>query len=319
MTRQPPSQEPKIGATTLRHDSRPSPAEQYRVNHRIRIPRVRVIGADGAQVGIIDTPEALRMAREEGLDLVEISPKAVPPVCKIMDYGRFKYEEKKKANEAKKKQVVVKVKEVKLRPKTEEHDYETKLRHVREFIEEGNKAKITIMFRGREVAHPELGRKILDQVAEAVHHTGKVEVYPKLDGPRNMIMVLAPDKKAQAEAKKKAQTDAAEAAEGASADGSAPAPAAGPAAADGPPPPGGCPRRASPGAASPWRGPRRARCAPAAAVARRRRLRWDRRSPQVAATARRDRGAGSRPAGSPGAAARRAPPARARPAARRAR
>ena len=152
------------GVKALRPDSRSAPVEQFRVNHRIRIPRVRVIGSDGGQIGIVDTQEALKLARDEGLDLVEISPKAVPPVCKIMDYGRFKYEEKKKANEAKKKQVVVKVKEVKLRPKTEEHDYETKLRHVREFIEEGNKAKITIMFRGREITHRELGTAILDDV-----------------------------------------------------------------------------------------------------------------------------------------------------------
>lgn len=139
-----------------------------------------------------------------------------------MDYGKFKYEAAQKAKESRRKSTNVVVKEMKYRPKIGGGDFGTKTRKVEQFLDEGHKVKITIMFRGREVAHPELGRKILDQVAEAVEHTGKVEVYPKLDGPRNMIMVLAPDKRAQADAKKKAQTDAAEASAAQAAEGSAP-------------------------------------------------------------------------------------------------
>jgi translation initiation factor IF-3 len=145
-------------------------------------------------------PEALTMARELDLDLVEVADKANPPVCRIMDYGKYKYEAAQRAKESRRKSTNVVVKEMKYRPKIGGGDFGTKTRKVQQFLDEGHKVKITIMFRGREVAHPELGRKILDQVAEAVEHTGKVEVYPKLDGPRNMIMVLAPDKKAQAAA-----------------------------------------------------------------------------------------------------------------------
>jgi len=137
------------------------------------------------------TDQALARAQAEGLNLVEVNPMARPPVCKIMDYGRFKYEEKKKTNEAKKKQVVVKVKEVKLRPKTEEHDYETKLRHVKEFIEEGNKAKITIMFRGREITHQDIGMRVLERIRDELADVSVVEHMPKLEG-RQMVMVLAP-------------------------------------------------------------------------------------------------------------------------------
>ncbi len=140
------------------------------------------------------TDQALARAQAEGLNLVEVNPMARPPVCKIMDYGRFKYEEKKKANEAKKKQVVVKVKEVKLRPKTEEHDYETKLRHVREFIEEGNKAKITIMFRGREITHRELGTAILDDVMTDTKDIAVVDQQVRLEG-KTMFIVLGPNPK----------------------------------------------------------------------------------------------------------------------------
>ena len=140
------------------------------------------------------TDQALARAQAEGLNLAEVNPMARPPVCKIMDYGRFKYEEKKKANEAKKKQVVVKVKEVKLRPKTEEHDYETKLRHVREFIEEGNKAKITIMFRGREITHRELGTAILDDVMTDTKDIAVVDQQVRLEG-KTMFIVLGPNPK----------------------------------------------------------------------------------------------------------------------------
>lgn len=128
------------------------------------------------------------------MNLVEVNPMAKPPVCKIMDYGRFKYEEKKKANEAKKKQVVVKVKEIKLRPKTEEHDYETKVRHVKEFLEEGNKAKITIMFRGREITHRELGQAVLDDVVNDLKEVAVVEQTPRMEG-KQMFMILGPNSK----------------------------------------------------------------------------------------------------------------------------
>lgn len=137
---------------------------------------------------------ALAKAQEAGLNLVEVNPMSKPPVCKIMDYGRFKYEEKKRANEAKKKQVVVKLKEVKLRPKTEEHDYETKVRHVKEFIEEGNKAKITIMFRGREITHRNLGQAILDDIVKDTKEIAIVEQPPRMEG-RQLFMIIGPNPK----------------------------------------------------------------------------------------------------------------------------
>jgi translation initiation factor IF-3 len=142
-------------------------------------------------------PEALSRARELGLDLVEVADKANPPVCRIMDYGRYKYQAAQRAKESRKKSSNVVVKEMKYRPKIGQADFDTKTRRVERFLGEGHKVKVTIMFRGREMQHPELGRRILDNVAEKVEHLGKVEVYPKLDG-RNMTMVLAPDKKAQA-------------------------------------------------------------------------------------------------------------------------
>ena len=143
-------------------------------------------------------PDALRFARELDLDLVEVADKASPPVCRVMDYGKYKYETAQKAKESRRKSTNVVVKEMKYRPKIGGGDFDTKTRKVEKFLSEGHKVKITIMFRGREVAHPELGKRILDRVAEDIDHVGRVEVYPKLDGPRNMIMVLAPDKKAQA-------------------------------------------------------------------------------------------------------------------------
>ena len=151
------------------------------------------------------------MAREQGLDLVEVADKARPPVCRIMDYGKYKYEAAQRAKESRKKASHVTVKEMKYRPKIGPGDFDTKTRKVEKFLGEGNKVKVTIMFRGREVYHPELGRKILDDVAETVEHVGKVEVYPRLDG-RNMTMVLAPDKQAQAaHARQQAQEEAQEA------------------------------------------------------------------------------------------------------------
>ncbi len=162
-----------------------------RVNRRIRIPQVRVIDADGSQIGIMQTSEALALAQERGLDLVEVSPKARPPVCKIMDYGKYMYQLKKRAKEAKKRQHVTQVKEVKMRPKIEPHDYEFKCRHAREFLSEGDKVKFTIIFRGRELAHKELGRKVLERVAETLSDAAQVEVPIRSEG-RSMTMVVAP-------------------------------------------------------------------------------------------------------------------------------
>ena len=151
---------------------------------------------DGEQIGIKPLPEALQMARGLDLDLVEVADKANPPVCRIMDYGKYKYEAAQRAKESRRNSTNVVVKEMKYRPKIGAGDFETKTRKVEHFLDEGHKVKVTIMFRGREMQHPELGKRILDHVAEAVAHTGRVEVVPKVDG-RNMTMVLVPDRKAQ--------------------------------------------------------------------------------------------------------------------------
>ena len=152
---------------------------------------MRLIGVDGTQLGIVPLAEALASAAEERLDLVEVAPKATPPVCKIMDYGKYKYQQSKKSQEAKKKQVFVQLKEVKIRPKTEEHDYQFKLRHIKRFLSERNKAKVTIMFRGREIAFSELGLKVLERIIADTEDLAVVEQRPRLEG-RNMNMVLAP-------------------------------------------------------------------------------------------------------------------------------
>lgn len=164
---------------------------QVRVNYRIRVPEVRVIAADGTQLGIMTSQDAIRMAQEQTLDLVEVNPKADPPVCKIMDFGKYKYEEKKRANEARKKQNVVEIKEVKVRPKTDEHDLDTKIRHIKRFLEEGNKAKITVRFRGREITHPEKGREVLDDIVKALEGLINIEGNPALEG-KAMTMLIAP-------------------------------------------------------------------------------------------------------------------------------
>ena len=153
-----------------------------------------MVGPQGEQLGVLSIDAALERAQTEGLDLVEVNPMSKPPVCKIMDYGRFKYEEKKKANDAKKKQIVIKVKEVKLRPKTEEHDYDFKIRNVKSFIEEGHKAKITIMFRGREITHRELGQAVLDDVIKDTKDIAVIETPPRMEG-RQMFMIIAPNSK----------------------------------------------------------------------------------------------------------------------------
>jgi translation initiation factor IF-3 len=159
----------------------------------IRRPEVRVINPDGQQLGIYPIRQALTIAQELGLDLVEINPKADPPVCRIMDYGKFKYEQKKQANLAKKRQKVVEVKEVKMRPKTDDHDFNFKVKHVLRFLEEGNKAKITIRFRGREMAHPETAARQLDRVLEVVGDLAVIEQPYRMEG-RTMTMILAPAK-----------------------------------------------------------------------------------------------------------------------------
>lgn len=168
------------------------PAKQGpRVNRDIDLASVRVIDADGEMVGVVSLDEAIEMAEEVGLDLVEVSPGAEPPVCKILDYGKYKYEAQKKANEARKKQKTIEVKEIKMRPGIDEHDYQVKMRNVRKFLDHGDKVKMTIRFRGREMAHQDLGMKVLDRVKQEVDEMAKVEQHPKTEG-RMMTMVIAP-------------------------------------------------------------------------------------------------------------------------------
>jgi translation initiation factor IF-3 len=161
------------------------------VNRQIRISPLRVIAPDGSQMGILELDAALAAAQEQGLDLVEVAPMARPPVVRIMDYGKYKFEQAKQARAAKKKQHVIQLKEVKLRPGIEDHDFETKERHARRFLEEGNKVKVTLMFRGRQIAHPELGRAVVDRFAAELATIAKVEADPRLEG-KAMTMILAP-------------------------------------------------------------------------------------------------------------------------------
>ncbi len=172
----------------------PISTTEPRINERIRAPRCRLIGAEGEQLGIFNVSDALRVADEQALDLVEIAPTADPPVCRIMDYSKFKYEQAIKAKKARKHQTTVQIKEIKFRPKIDTHDYETKKRHVIRFLESGAKVKVTIMFRGREMVHAERGLAILERLAEDVKDMSAVESQPKLEG-RNMLMLLAPVKK----------------------------------------------------------------------------------------------------------------------------
>jgi translation initiation factor IF-3 len=167
---------------------------ELRINDRIRVSEVRLVGPEGEQVGIVRIEDALRLAAEADLDLVEVAPMARPPVCKLMDYGKFKYEAAQKAREARRNQTLTVIKEMKLRPKIDPHDYETKKGHVERFLRQGDKVKVTIMFRGREQSRPELGFRLLQRLAEDVQELGFVESSPKQDG-RNMIMVMAPHKK----------------------------------------------------------------------------------------------------------------------------
>ncbi|WP_280433593.1 translation initiation factor IF-3 [Nocardia brasiliensis] len=180
---------------------------ETRINDRIRVPEVRLIGPSGEQVGIVRVEDALRVAMEADLDLVEVAPDARPPVCKIMDYGKFKYETAQKARESRKNQVQTVIKEQKLRPKIDDHDYATKRGHVMRFLEAGSKVKVTIMFRGREQSRPELGYRLLQRLAADVADLGFVETSAKQDG-RNMTMVLAPHKGAKTRVKAQQESSA---------------------------------------------------------------------------------------------------------------
>ncbi len=162
-----------------------------RMNSAITVPQVRLVAADGEMKGVVDLEEAIKLAEEEGLDLVEVSPNADPPVCKILDYGKYKYEQQKKANEARKKQRTVDVKEVKMSPRIEKNDYEVKMRNARRFLGNGDKVKVTMRFRGREMAHQEIGREIYAKIQEELEEIVTVELFPKFEG-RQMIMILAP-------------------------------------------------------------------------------------------------------------------------------
>ncbi|MBB4267554.1 translation initiation factor IF-3 [Roseospira visakhapatnamensis] len=162
-----------------------------RVNEAIRIPEVRLIDETGENVGVVPTREAMARAVDAGLDLVEISPSADPPVCKILDYGKFKYENQKKKNEAKKRQRVIEVKEIKVRPNIDDHDYAVKMRNCHRFLEDGDKVKVTLRFRGREMAHQDLGMKVLHRIRDDMADLAKVEQLPKMEG-RQMIMIMAP-------------------------------------------------------------------------------------------------------------------------------
>jgi len=164
--------------------------KEANINREIRAPEVRVIDADGKQVGVLAVKEAIRLAEEQGLDLVEVAPGASPPVCRVMNYGKYKYQQNKRSQEAKKHQTVIHVKEVKVRPRTEDHDFQFKLRNVKRFLEEGNKVKISLLFRGREIAHPEFGREMLARILEELKDTVVVEQTPRMEG-RTMVMILA--------------------------------------------------------------------------------------------------------------------------------
>ena len=187
-----------------------------RLNDRIRAQRCRLIAEDGEQLGIFMTSDALRMADEQALDLVEIAPNADPPVCKIMDYGKYKYEQEQKAKKARKHQTRIEIKEIKFRPKIDKHDYETKKKHVVRFLEAGAKVKVTIMFRGREMVHAERGLAILEKLESEIADLGFVEAKPKLEG-RNMFMLVAPHKKDVAKSKPAKADDAEDASDDAQA------------------------------------------------------------------------------------------------------
>jgi translation initiation factor IF-3 len=191
-------------------DRRPPERDETRINEMIRVPQVRLIGDDGNQVGVVSRDEALQYARSRDLDLVEVAPDARPPVCRVLDYSKYKYEQEQKQKAARKHQKQVHVREIKLRPKIANNDYETKKGHVRRFLDSDNKVKVTIMFRGREMSHPERGEALLMRLAEDVQDLGQIEQRPNQDG-RNMTMLLGPVKKKEAPTEKAADgTPAAE-------------------------------------------------------------------------------------------------------------
>ena len=162
-----------------------------KANERIRTPQVQVIGSDGNNLGTLDTQEAIRIAKQEGLDLIEISPNANPPVCKIIDIGKYKYDLQKKANKAKKKQKIVNLKEIKLRPVTEAHDYNFKIKNAQKFLSKGDKVKFSVQFRGREMQHTNLGHELMKRIINDTNKLGKIEIAPKFDG-RQIIMIIQP-------------------------------------------------------------------------------------------------------------------------------
>ena len=166
-------------------------APKHRVNHLIRVPEVRVIGPEGEQFGVLKTSEALKQAQEVGFDLVEVAPNSEPPVCRIMDFGKFKYEQSKKEHKIRQHQKSTQVKEIKLRPRTDRHDIETKVRQIRSFVADGNKTRVTVMFRGREMANQELGRQAMGKIIEEVGEFAVLESPPKMEG-RNLYVIFAP-------------------------------------------------------------------------------------------------------------------------------
>lgn len=165
--------------------------KKTRVNDAIRAPRIRVIGAAGEQLGVITPQEGIRYAREAGLDLIEVAPTAEPPVCRIMDFSKYKYDQEKKEREARRRQHVIKIKEIRIKPSIEKHDYQTKVQHAKEFLKKGNKVKWSLMFRGREMAHIDLGRQLLDKIIQDTVDISEVEMAPKKEG-RFIFMVLTP-------------------------------------------------------------------------------------------------------------------------------
>nr|WP_300549261.1 translation initiation factor IF-3 [Roseovarius sp.] len=192
----PPNQNDRRNKAIARrpHNAPPTRDTGPRINERIRCDEIRLIGADGENVGVVSPDRAMEMAADAGLDLVEISPNAAPPVCKIMDFGKYKYETQKREAEARKKQKIIEVKEVKFRPGTDTHDYEVKMRNVVKFLQNGDKVKITLRFRGREMAHQDLGRQLLERIAADINGIGRVENMPKMEG-RQMIMIIGPGPK----------------------------------------------------------------------------------------------------------------------------
>ena len=179
------------GLQSAKPQRRNEPQDAVRRNEQIRARDVRVIGAAGEQLGVLSRTEAINIAREQGYDLVEVAATADPPVCRIMDYGKYKYEQQKKKQDAKKRQSIVQIKEIKLRPKTDEHDFETKLKHIRRFLEDGDRVKVTIFFRGREIVHKDRGVAVIDRVIEETKDLGRVDQEPRPEG-RTLQMLLAP-------------------------------------------------------------------------------------------------------------------------------